>query len=930
MRDQDGLSEPLTPRELDILAAMVEGLAVAQIAARLVLAEGTVKWYIKQLYAKLAVHTREEAVLRALALGLVAPPAAAGGNAVSLPDHNCPLINPLPQDVTGRYVGNAPKRTHLADLLRQGVRLISIYGRAGSGKTALACQALSDLRQSGDLSPRLMGIVSLSAIGLGITLDRILMDVGRLLSERDQAVLATVARSPATPAAQKTALLLEKIAGRKIVLLLDNLETLQRPPGYELTDPELQQFIEMAVAQSSALTIVITSRAPLALPRTLKTWEHVISLGHGLPSADAVTLLRNFDPSGVSGLRDAPAAELVEIARRLGGFPRALEAVAGILLEDPLLDLGLLQRSFDDLQGEISAAVVEQALAQLDDQALQVLQGLAIFGQPVRYAALEFLLMPYLPDATLRAILARLMRACFVQLNRAAQQLGLHPLDQAYCYTRIPPGHATAGAAPAFTRAALHRRAAQFFATQRLPQAEWRQLSDLEPQLQEFTHWRNAGDADAAARVLLAIDPNYLWEWGYKDQLRTMYAQLAGTLRDARVAHQVARRQAWLKFFEQPDEADREFTLLLDAARRQGFLPEEADALNDLAQTFRRAARDLPRSVDLHQQALAICQQIGYRQGEAEARGGLGMLYAELDAAQAIGFLLPAAAVQRELGNSNSLSFVLAALGIAYYNLDQFERAIDALEEALQVSRAGAGLEAQTRAYGNLARVCARAGKVDQARAHLEAAAALARDVPGETLAGNVMFWIAHAAPRLALAGDADFAVELMARVMQATPTGIPGRRFFADHMFALALLLRGDFRQARGLLPADIATLTVPWLPHSWWIGVLLIKTGEPAAAAELFDRILKQTLPSDRAGAGTPEPRMGMLPLPVQALAHAGLALIHHDPARVAAAEELVRRSRQTKDWFAELNQLLFALLLDEPGSEILAPLGLPTRDP
>src|SRR5258706_10132676 len=97
--------ESLTPRELDILRGIVEGLTNADIAARLVLSAGTVKWYVKQLYSKLGAHTREDAVAQALALGLATMPlneSDAGGGA----DLKCPLINPLPQDVSGRYVGN--------------------------------------------------------------------------------------------------------------------------------------------------------------------------------------------------------------------------------------------------------------------------------------------------------------------------------------------------------------------------------------------------------------------------------------------------------------------------------------------------------------------------------------------------------------------------------------------------------------------------------------------------------------------------------------------------------------------------------------------------------------------------------------------------------------------------------------------------------
>src|SRR5258708_31954856 len=373
MLTNNALPEPMTPRELDILRGMVEGLTNAEIAERLVLSAGTVKWYVKQLYGKLGVHSRDEAVAQALAFGL-ATALFADDSTKSNANPDCPLFNPLPQDVSGRYVGNAENLARLASLFQQQARLIRISGRAGAGKTALACKALGDLRQTKQVPLRLSGIVCLSAIGTGITLNRLFADVGRLLTDKDQIVIDAISRNTELALPQKIRIVLEKIADKHIVLLLDNLETVQNGDTGELIEPGMQQFIEMSVVQSSALTLLITSREPLLLLRSLKTWEHLISLEDGLPPEDAVALLRRFDPSGETGLRDASADELREVVGQLGGFPRGLEAVAGMLLQDPLLRLVDVKRDLNLLEGEISAAVVRQALSHLKDDAKCVLQ----------------------------------------------------------------------------------------------------------------------------------------------------------------------------------------------------------------------------------------------------------------------------------------------------------------------------------------------------------------------------------------------------------------------------------------------------------------------------------------------------------------------------------------------------------------------------
>ncbi len=71
MGGRDYLLEPLTQREGEILCLLAQGLSDREIAEKLVLAQGTVKWYNKQLYQKLDVHSREQAVLKAREIGLL-------------------------------------------------------------------------------------------------------------------------------------------------------------------------------------------------------------------------------------------------------------------------------------------------------------------------------------------------------------------------------------------------------------------------------------------------------------------------------------------------------------------------------------------------------------------------------------------------------------------------------------------------------------------------------------------------------------------------------------------------------------------------------------------------------------------------------------------------------------------------------------------
>jgi DNA-binding NarL/FixJ family response regulator len=61
----------LTDRELDVLRRLAEGLAYKQIAAALAMSIDTVRFHLRNIYAKLHVHSKSEAVMAAVRRGLV-------------------------------------------------------------------------------------------------------------------------------------------------------------------------------------------------------------------------------------------------------------------------------------------------------------------------------------------------------------------------------------------------------------------------------------------------------------------------------------------------------------------------------------------------------------------------------------------------------------------------------------------------------------------------------------------------------------------------------------------------------------------------------------------------------------------------------------------------------------------------------------------
>jgi LuxR family maltose regulon positive regulatory protein len=63
--------EPLTPRELEVLAWFPTSLSSKDIAQELGVSDNTVRYHTKNIYGKLGVHRRFDAIRRARELGLL-------------------------------------------------------------------------------------------------------------------------------------------------------------------------------------------------------------------------------------------------------------------------------------------------------------------------------------------------------------------------------------------------------------------------------------------------------------------------------------------------------------------------------------------------------------------------------------------------------------------------------------------------------------------------------------------------------------------------------------------------------------------------------------------------------------------------------------------------------------------------------------------
>ena len=70
--DEDPPPDPLTPREIEVLTLLADGLSNKAIAARLGISPQTVKFHVASISGKLGAANRTEAARRAIQRGIVA------------------------------------------------------------------------------------------------------------------------------------------------------------------------------------------------------------------------------------------------------------------------------------------------------------------------------------------------------------------------------------------------------------------------------------------------------------------------------------------------------------------------------------------------------------------------------------------------------------------------------------------------------------------------------------------------------------------------------------------------------------------------------------------------------------------------------------------------------------------------------------------
>jgi len=154
------LVELLTPREQEVLKLIIDGKSNREIGDALTIELTTVKWYVTQIYRKLNVRSRVQAIVRARELDLIVDGHAAKDSGVSrisvLPEPENPYKGLQAFQIADEqdFFGREKLTQKLLSRLGQSgdySRFLAVVGPSGSGKSSLVRAGLIPALWRGDL-----------------------------------------------------------------------------------------------------------------------------------------------------------------------------------------------------------------------------------------------------------------------------------------------------------------------------------------------------------------------------------------------------------------------------------------------------------------------------------------------------------------------------------------------------------------------------------------------------------------------------------------------------------------------------------------------------------------------------------------------------------------------------------------------------------
>ena len=675
-----------------------------------------------------------------------------------------PIPNPIPNahDVFDRR-DECAKLTQL--LVAEDTRLIRVVAPSGYGKTKLVAKFLQSVAaQIGERNGESAadGVLFVDCKRLQAETNRGTADIWNEILDRAGWMLGKrrefndEIRRIQSPQGQAAHLLDALEAAGGFWLVLDNFEDLLDKEsgtiGKDADDPLRYLFHQLCTDATKQRLIITTQRIPVFIGKNAPRLsdKHLLEVS-GTPETDAVNYLKAEGEPYL--LKQINEAVLLDFARRVDCLPLAVVS----LLRD-------LEKHFADKpHGKVTVAEVEaivqsathyvetdkesglrlwltEQIAKLHADEQIVLSVLSVFGKSCPQTALEFIL-PNVTADKIERLLALLERNKLLYQEGAGFQLSAIIRDAAY--SLIPDGsdneqQSTNGQSD-FNKKALHAQAADFYATQRKPQAEWKTIADVQAQLDEIQHWIYAEEFETAAIALYKIDKDYLFLWGNYRLLIELREQLQDKLPENIFQASFQANSLGLAYLHtgRVRQSIRQFEKVLQIAQSTDNKQNEGAYLNNLGIAYYRLG-ECQKAIEYHEQSLAIKREIGDQLGEGISLGNLGIAYDDLGEYQkAIEYHKQSLEIAREIGYQLGEGTSLGNLGNTYGGLGEYQKATEYHEQSLEISREISDRLGEGTSLGNLGTAYFGLGEYRKANEHYKQHLEISREIGDRLGEGN-------------------------------------------------------------------------------------------------------------------------------------------------------------------------------------------------
>jgi predicted ATPase/transcriptional regulator with XRE-family HTH domain/Tfp pilus assembly protein PilF len=619
----------------------------------------------------------------------------------------------------------------LTDLARPQVRLLTLVGPAGCGKTHLGLQIA---RQAAERYPDGVGFVSLAPVRDPILLVSAVAAALGLQERGDEGLLETL-----------TSLL----STRHLLLLLDNFEHLG------VAAPQIAAWLETC----PQLQVLVTSRRalhlrgehelsvpPLALP-DLRALPSLADLAH-IPALE-LFLQRASAVAPSFELTQANAASLAAICCQLDGLPLAIELAAPLVkLLTPELLLRRLAHRLDLLvdgpcdlperQRSLRATLAwSYDLLSPPEQAL--FRRLAVFVGGATLEAVEAVCAAdetAVPATTVVRLLAGLCAASLV-VQRETPEGGAR-----FSLLETIREYGWEGLVSQREAHSTQEQHASYYLT--LAEAAERQvrgpeqmtwLSRLEEEhnnLRAALQWAlSQHEITLGLRLAIALRP-FWYMHGHLSEGRNWFEQFLAVAAAQETSlpaslYAKALNGVGVLAFAQGDfeHAVVWYEQSLASCQREQDQVGIGAAYHNLG-ILAQEQGELDRARELYQQALAIQRALGDRLREAAGLSGLGIVARRQgNLAQARAWHEASLVIRREIGDETGIASSLNNLGTVAVDEGDYDRAAELLEEALAIRHHQQDRREAAEVLVNLAAVARLRGEYAEAQLLAEEAAAL-------------------------------------------------------------------------------------------------------------------------------------------------------------------------------------------------------------